>query len=430
MRKISYFYDPNIGNYKYASGHPMKPHRIRMTHSLLVNYSVFKRMNTYVPIPASFEDLTRFHSNDYIEFLMSIKKDNADAREKEVSKFNMIEDCPVFEGIYDYCQSTAGGSIQGAVHINEGECDVAINWAGGLHHAKRREASGFCYVNDIVLGILELLRYHERVMYIDIDVHHGDGVEEAFYCSDRVMTISFHMHGEFFPGTGAVTDTGVEKGRGYSINVPLNSGIDDHTYQSIFQPIVGSSVEKFRPNVIVLQCGADSLAGDRLGCFNLTHRGHSSCVEFVKKLNIPVLVLGGGGYTISNVSRAWAYETAILADVEIPCEIPYTEYFDHYHPNYTLEVLPLNMDNQNTKQYIEKVYEQVMENIREIPGRPSVQNLKTMQSLMTSAPDETNEEMWSKLRERRIFKEEESSDTQAHPIECSFEEEEANVSVL
>lgn len=92
--------------------------------------------------------------------------------------------------------------IEGAARLNRGLCDIAINWAGGLHHAKKSEASGFCYVNDIVLGILELLRYYARVLYIDIDVHHGDGVEEAFYTTDRVMTVSFHKYGEFFPGTG------------------------------------------------------------------------------------------------------------------------------------------------------------------------------------------------------------------------------------
>lgn len=114
----------------------------------------------------------------------------------------MGEDCPVFDGIFEFSQISAGGSLAAAHKINRGECDIAINWAGGLHHAKKSEASGFCYVNDIVLGILELLRFHERVLYIDIDIHHGDGVEEAFYTTDRVMTCSFHKFGEFFPGTG------------------------------------------------------------------------------------------------------------------------------------------------------------------------------------------------------------------------------------
>lgn len=134
--------------------------------------------------------------------------------------------------------------IEGAARLNRGLCDIAINWAGGLHHAKKSEASGFCYVNDIVLGILELLRYYARVLYIDIDVHHGDGVEEAFYTTDRVMTVSFHKYGEFFPGTGELKDVGVQKGKYYSVNVPLRDGIDDNSYQSTFEPVSWSWSEK------------------------------------------------------------------------------------------------------------------------------------------------------------------------------------------
>lgn len=104
--------------------------------------------------------------------------------------------------MYEFCQLSAGGSVAAAVKLNKQSADICINWGGGLHHAKKSEASGFCYVNDIVLGILELLKYHQRVLYIDIDVHHGDGVEEAFYTTDRVMTVSFHKYGEYFPGTG------------------------------------------------------------------------------------------------------------------------------------------------------------------------------------------------------------------------------------
>ena len=112
---------------------------------------------------------------------------------------NVGEDCPVFDGLFEFCQLSAGGSVAGAIKLNKQACDIALNWGGGLHHAKKSEASGFCYVNDIVLAILELLKYHQRVLYIDIDIHHGDGVEEAFYTTDRVMTVSFHKYGEYFP---------------------------------------------------------------------------------------------------------------------------------------------------------------------------------------------------------------------------------------
>ena len=103
----------------------------------------------------------------------------------------------MFDGLFDFCQISAGGSVAGAIKLNHGLSDIAINWAGGLHHAKKSEAAGFCYINDIVLGILELLKYHQRVLYVDIDIHHGDGVEEAFFTSDRVMTFSIHKYGNF-----------------------------------------------------------------------------------------------------------------------------------------------------------------------------------------------------------------------------------------
>ena len=187
-----------------------------------------------------------------------------------------------------------------------------MNWAGGLHHAKKSEASGFCYVNDIVLSILELLKHNNRVLYIDIDVHHGDGVEEAFYTTDRVMTTSFHMFGDFFPGTGDIKDVGAKAGKYYTLNVPLKEGIDDVTYVTLFKTIMGKVIEKYVPNAIVIQCGADSLAYDRLGPLNLTLRGHGACVSFIKSFSIPLLVLGGGGYTIKNVARCWCYETSLL----------------------------------------------------------------------------------------------------------------------
>ena len=177
---------------------------------------------------------------------------------------------------------------------------------------------GFLKVNDIVLAILELLTVHDRVLYIDTDVHHGDGVEEAFYTSDRVMTVSFHKYGEFFPGSGAVEDIGVGKGRAYSLNIPLNDGIDDESYTSLFRTIMSEVMARFRPGAVVLQLGADSIIGDRLGSFNLSMRGHGQSVEFMKKFNVPLILLGGGGYTIRNVARAWCYETSLALGVEIP----------------------------------------------------------------------------------------------------------------
>lgn len=247
-------------------------------------------------------------------------------------------DCPVFEGLYNFGQISAGGSIDAAIKLNHGKSDICINWAGGLHHAKKSEASGFCYINDIVLGILELLKCHNRVLYVDIDVHHGDGVEEAFYTTNRVMTMSLHKYGDFFPGTGSLKDIGHDMGKYYALNVPLRSGMDDEGYTSIFKTLIEEVNNKYRPGAIVMQCGADSLAYDRLGPLNLTLNGHGECVNIVKKLGLPLLILGGGGYTIKNVSRCWTYETSLILGRPVDNEIPPNDYYEYYAPYYKLHL--------------------------------------------------------------------------------------------
>ena len=211
-------------------------------------------------------------------------------------------------------------------------------------------------------------------MYIDIDVHHGDGVEEAFYTTDRVMTFSLHKYGDFFPGTGHSSDIGAKEGAGYSVNAPLNNGITDDTYfDDLFQPLLAKIMEVFQPGAIVLQCGADSLTGDRLGCFNLTLKGHARCVEYVKSFNVPLLVLGGGGYTIRNVARCWAYETAVLLDQpDIPNDIPFNDYYEYYAPDYTLHLTPEPMENLNSKSMLESVRIELLQQLQDLQGAPSV----------------------------------------------------------
>jgi histone deacetylase 1/2 len=327
-KRVAYFYDSDVGNYAYVSGHPMKPHRIRLAHSLIMNYGLYKKMEIYRAKPASKYEMTQFHTDEYVDFLAKVTPDNMDSYVKEQQKFNVGDDCPVFDGLFEFCGISAGGSMEGAARLNRQKADVAINWAGGLHHAKKSEASGFCYINDIVLGIIELLRFNQRVLYIDIDVHHGDGVEEAFYTTDRVMTVSFHKYGEYFPGTGELRDIGVGQGKYYSINFPLRDGIDDASYKGIFEPVIKHTMEWYRPSAVVLQCGGDSLSGDRLGCFNLSMTGHANCVKFVQSYNLPTLILGGGGYTMRNVSRTWAYETGLLVGEQMSTNLPYNDYYE------------------------------------------------------------------------------------------------------
>ena len=372
--RVIYFYDAEVGNFHYGPGHPMKPHRLSVTHSLVLNYGLHKRMQVFRPYIATAHDMMRFHAEEYIEFLRRVSP--ADAKRGGTQTRWMGDDCPIFEGLYDFCARYTGASMEGASKLNNGQCDIAINWAGGLHHAKKFEASGFCYVNDIVIGILELLKVHPRVLYIDIDIHHGDGVQEAFYLTDRVMTVSFHKYGNyFFPGTGDMYEIGSEVGRHYSVNVPLREGMDDESYEHVFKPIISDVMDFYQPTAIVLQCGADSLANDRLGCFNLSIKGHGECVRFVKQFNIPTLVLGGGGYTVRNVARCWTYETSICVDKDLHKDLPFnTDYFEYFSPDFSLhpDFTP-RQENANSRQYLDTIIGTTHSQLRRVQHAPSVQ---------------------------------------------------------
>ncbi|CUM65430.1 uncharacterized protein PRCAT00003069001 [Priceomyces carsonii] len=377
LKNVSYHFNPEVSRYHFGPHHPMKPFRLLLTDHLMISYKLYEQMDLYQPRRATKDELLEFHAEDYVNFLQTITPEKAAKLKGSVlAQFNIGDDCPVFDGMYDYSSIYAGASLDATRKLISGMSDIAINWSGGLHHAKKYEPSGFCYVNDIVLSILNLLRVHPRVMYIDIDLHHGDGVQEAFYLTDRVMTVSFHkFNGEFFPGTGSVDETGMGDGKNFAVNVPLRDGIDDESYVRLFKSIMDPLVTKFRPTCIVQQCGADSLGFDRLGCFNLNIRAHGECVKFMKSFNIPMLVVGGGGYTPRNVSRLWCYETSVLNDLTLDPKIPnYIPTYDWFGPDYSLHPqLDGRFDNKNTKKYLESVTQTILEQLRYLNHAPSVQ---------------------------------------------------------
>lgn len=390
---VSWHSNPDVEEHHFGQTHPMKPWRLTLTKDLIMSYGMHFAMDTYVSRPATKEELKTFHKDEYVEFLKRVNPENIYKLHPELisntgyssAVFGVGDDCPIFDGLYDYCSLYAGASIDAARKLCNKQSDIAINWSGGLHHAKKGEASGFCYVNDIVLAILELLRWHPRVLYIDIDVHHGDGVEQAFWSTERVMCVSFHKYDReiFFPGTGPLESTGPihpdNPGKNFTINVPLNDGIDDQSYQYLFENVVGPAVQVFNPTAIVLQCGADSLGHDRLGCFNLNIRGHGHCVSYVKSFNIPLLVVGGGGYTPRNVARAWAHETSICIGAdktlrpELPEFMPLREHFRKEGFTLFPNLGSWRKENLNDQKYIEKIIQHVREQLRYIRGAPSVQ---------------------------------------------------------
>ena len=375
--RISYYYDEEVGRSYYGPNHPMKPHRLCMTHNLVLAYDLHKHLQIFRPRASTIDEFTQFHSEDYVSFLSKITPDKQHQYVAEMQRFNLGEDCPIFDHMLDFCRRYTGGSVDGVRRLNQGLSDIAINWSGGLHHAKKSEASGFCYINDLVLAILELLKQHARVVYIDIDIHHGDGVEEAFYMTDRVMTVSFHKYGDmFFPGTGSLRDVGMNSGKYYSVNVPLNDGIDDRSFVDLFKFVMQDVMDIYQPGAIVLQCGADSLAGDRIGCFNLSLKGHAECVTFMKSFGKPILVTGGGGYTKTNVARCWANETATLLDKNLAEDIPFHDNYYEYYADAGYKLCahaPVWIENMNPNSYLAPLKERVRDNLHSLTFAPSVE---------------------------------------------------------
>jgi histone deacetylase 1/2 len=240
-------------------------------------------------------------------------------------------------------------------------------------------------------------------------------VEEAFYTTDRVMSVSFHKFGEYFPGTGDLRDIGAGKGKNYAINFPLKDGIDDESYHSIFKPIIQAVMDWYRPGAVVIQCGADSLSGDRLGCFNLSVKGHAECIAFLKNFNIPLLVLGGGGYTIKNVARCWAYETAVVLDAELDDELPYNDYLEYFGPDYRLHITPNNMENQNSKDYLEKCKIKIFESLRHLQHAPGVAQHDIPPDSMDYSDDSSDEDPDARSErelDRRVIPDNELSDSE------------------
>jgi histone deacetylase HOS2 len=413
---VSFHCNPEMEKHHFGQTHPMKPWRLTLSKSLIMSYGMSFAMDNYISRAATYEELASFHSIDYLDFLGTVAPEpvprDVDNPNPDL-KFNLGgSDCPLFEGLYDYCSMSAGGALDAARKICAKQSDIAVAWGGGLHHAKKSEASGFCYINDIVIAILQLLRCYPRVLYIDIDVHHGDGVEEAFFSSDRVMTVSFHKFDplNFFPGTGALEDNGPKSehnpGAHHAVNVPLNDGITDEQYEWLFSSIIGKCIEKFRPSAIALQCGADSLAGDRLGRFNLQVQGHGYCVDFCKKLGLPLILFGGGGYTPRNVARAWAYETSIAIDCDkkinhiIPSYAPWRDQFRHDTLFPTLEqILGEPRVNKNPQKRLQEIVQHVTEQLRFVEAAPSVQSLVIPPDL-AGIRDEVEERLKEENQER------------------------------
>ena len=321
--KTGFIYTDAYVEFDYGPTHPLKVIRLKLTYELIKAYGLLS-LPSVQAIPtqkADDEDLALFHSRDYLDVL---KQASEGQLARAFYHYGLGPgDNPIFKGLYDWSLWVTGGTLQAGELVAIGEKEIVFSIAGGLHHAQRSKASGFCYINDAVVGISRLLKQGKRVVYIDIDVHHGDGVQKAFYQTDQVLTISLHETGyTLFPGTGFESEIGEGAGEGYSVNVPFPPHTDDEMYLWAFEEIVPPLLQAFKPDVVFTQLGVDTFHNDPLGNLNLSIAGFEKVVRRIKDLVPRWVALGGGGYEVSNVVRAWTLAWAIMNGIELKENLP------------------------------------------------------------------------------------------------------------
>lgn len=323
MARTALVYSHDFSACSYGDYHPFKVQRYRLAYDLIAGYGLTNLPGADVRECGTVTDadLLSFHAPEYLCRLAEFNR-SADSRADFRYGLGDVEN-PVFPGFYDWARLCTAGTVEAARLVTEEGYDVAFNLAGGLHHAHRARASGFSYLNDAVIAINRLVARGLRVAYLDLDAHHGDGVQEAFYESDRVLTISLHETGlHFFPGTGFEHESGKGRGKGYSVNVPLIEHTDDALFMKAFDEVAYPLVAAYNPDVLVTQLGADTFRTDPLTRLEITTHSYSYIIRKLAALRIPWVALGGGGYDLVNVARAWTIAWGIMNGVELHPRLP------------------------------------------------------------------------------------------------------------
>lgn len=335
MVKAAFIYEKALSQHVLREDHVLQPTRLEYTYKLLEAYKAFSDgSRVIVPRPVNEEEILTFHTEDYLKAVKSLSRGE---RVVDPADYNFTEegDNPLYAGMYEAASRAVGASLTAAEMVVRGDANVSFNVSGGMHHAAPDFASGFCIFNDVVIVIKYLLRRGLKVAYIDIDAHHGDGVQDAFYSNPQVLTISIHEWGKYlFPGTGEVTEIGEGDGKGFNVNIPLSPLTDDSVYLKVFKELVPPLVGNFKPDIIVTQLGCDTHYLDPLTHLNLTTEGYIETIRELRRLSPRWVALGGGGYEVGVVARSWTLAYGIMLGKELDDEIP-----EEYRKTYGLTYL-------------------------------------------------------------------------------------------
>lgn len=312
----NFYFDPEILKYTFGATHPLRPERLERTLALLdaMGQGGYSRPEDLAP-----SDLERIHSPEYIQAVRDFS-DRPDADSVQASRYGLGPgDNPAFEGMFEASVAYCACSAQAAKDVCRG-APLASSLGGGLHHAQRSFASGFCVFNDPAIALHILRDRFDRVAYVDIDVHHGDGVQFLFWDDPTVLTCSIHEDGRYlYPGTGAVEESGPA---GAAVNVPLPPGTTGDTWLWAFEEGILPALEVFAPQAAVLQMGTDAHFLDPLAHLNVAAQDWLAAIRRIKETKLPLVALGGGGYSLDTVPRMWVSACLTLADVPFADSIP------------------------------------------------------------------------------------------------------------
>lgn len=365
--KSALVYDKELVKYDFGAFHPLRPERLPLTVELIKSLNLLNRSSSELHAPrlATPEEIMLFHTHEYV-------REVQEASEKGQGRFD-LGDTPVFKGCFEISSLVAGATLRAIdLVMNEG-CEHSFSPGGGLHHAHKDRASGFCIFNDAAIGVAYLkARYAvKRIMYVDIDAHHGDGVMYGFYSDPSVLDVDFHEDGQYiFPGTGRVSEVGEGTAKGLKINVPLPPRTSDETFLYAFSGLVPKLAAKFEPEFIVLQSGADAHEDDGLAHLNLTTKAYEEVTSLIhglahKYCQGRLVTLGGGGYNLSNTSRCWSIVYCVLTQSH--CVEQITESWRSYFTSLSGDLPPSTLhDRTSEPQERNEVAENVLEMVNQI----------------------------------------------------------------
>lgn len=351
----SVIYHPAYQSYIFGEEHPFGPLRVEMLMDLLHAWG--HRVQTIEPQPATPEDIRTVHDEEYVRRVEAL---SAGETIPDCEEFGLgTPDNPIFPGMDLAARHLVGGTLHAVRLVSAGSEKRVLQLGGGLHHARRKSASGFCIYNDLAVAIRYLTQQRLWVAYLDIDAHHCDGVQEILYDERRAMTISLHESGQhLFPGTGDIHELGSGLGRGSKLNLPLEAFTDGASYLEVFERILPVALRQFSPDILIVQAGADAHYDDSLADLMLTTRDYERIFRLILEYadtyaDGRVIFTLGGGYSLRTAPRIWAILYLLLHDLPLPQDLP-SEWVTKWSERLQ-EKLPTTLQDPN-------------------PGRPDIPN--------------------------------------------------------